>query len=129
MASGNEKRRTILAIIATDATFVRGRHGASDAWIGKCLHCGGHLVVGTDGEPISRATIEHILPRSHGGTDELTNLGLACARCNHQKGVRHDSKRRGDARLAEIVAKLAERRRSRWREPDAAVRGSPSRDD
>ncbi len=114
----------MLAIVATDATFVRGRHGANEAWIGKCLHCGGHLVIALDGEPVSRATIEHILPTSHGGTDELTNLALACARCNHQKGVRHDSKRKGDARLAEIVAKLAERRRARWRDP---VGGSSSR--
>lgn len=117
MASGNEKRRTILAIVATDATFARGRYGAGEALLGKCLHCGTTLVIGLDGEPVSRATIEHILPRSHGGTDELENLGLACARCNHQKGMRHDSKRRGDPRLAEIVSKLLERRRARWREP------------
>jgi 5-methylcytosine-specific restriction endonuclease McrA len=116
VASGNEKRRTILAIIATDVTFLRGRHGEREAWIGKCLHCGGHLAIGVDGEPISRATIEHILPRNHGGTDELANLGLACARCNHQKGARHDNRRRGDARLTEIVANLLARRRSRWRE-------------
>jgi 5-methylcytosine-specific restriction endonuclease McrA len=123
----------MLAIVATDTTFVRGRHGTEEAWIGKCLHCGGHLVIGLDGEPISRATIEHILPRSHGGTDELPNLALACARCNHQKGARHDNKRKGDPRLAEIVAKLAERRRARWREPDErggeSALGSSSRDD
>ena len=111
------KRRTILAIVATDSTFVRAAYREGQAWIGKCLHCGAHLVVGLDGEPISRATIEHIHPRSHGGTDELRNLGLACARCNAQKGVRHDSRRKGDSRLAEVVAKLAEKRLARWREP------------
>lgn len=116
-AKRRAKQRTILAIVATDATFVRAEYRGGEAWIGKCLHCGAHLVVGLDGEPISRATIEHILPRSHGGTDDLENLGLACARCNSQKGVRHDSKRRGDARLAEIVEALAARRKARWRDP------------
>ena len=36
-------------------------------------------MVALDGEPISRATIEHISPRTAGGTDALENLGLACA--------------------------------------------------
>lgn len=114
----NAKQQTILRIVATDATFVRAAYRDGEAWIGKCLHCGGHLVIGLDGEPVSRATIEHILPRSHGGTDDLDNLGLACARCNSQKGIRHDSRRKGDARLAEIVAKLTARRRERWRDPE-----------
>lgn len=30
--------------------------------------------------------IEHIVSRQHGGTDDLTNLALACHRCNLAKG-------------------------------------------
>jgi hypothetical protein len=30
--------------------------------------------------------IEHIIPRQHGGTDDLANLALACYHCNHHKG-------------------------------------------
>ena len=31
-------------------------------------------------------TIDHILPRSHGGTSALYNLATACKRCNNRKG-------------------------------------------
>lgn len=95
-------------------------HGEREAWRGKCIHCNAHLYVSLGGEPISRATIEHILPRSHGGTDAPENLALACARCNFQKGRRHDVRRKGDPRLMEIVEKLREKRRARWRDPEDA---------
>jgi 5-methylcytosine-specific restriction endonuclease McrA len=57
------------------------------------------------------------VPQNHGGTDELRNLGIACARCNSEKGVRHDHKRKDDARLQEIIAKLSAKRLARWRDP------------
>lgn len=118
MAKGPSwKQRTILAIVATDSTFERVTHRGAEVYSGRCIHCNAHLVVRLDGEPVSRATIEHIKPRSHGGTDELSNLALACAGCNSEKGVRHDCRRPGDARLAEIVERLLEKRRRRWRDP------------
>lgn len=113
------KRRRILAIIATDTTFERAPYRGGEAWIGKCLHCNAHLVVGLDGEPISRATIEHIVPQTAGGTDALENLGLACARCNQGKGSRHDPHFHRDARVRDLVDRLLSRRRERWRDPDA----------
>ncbi|AGC47968.1 HNH endonuclease domain-containing protein [Myxococcus stipitatus DSM 14675] len=116
----DSKRRRILAIIATDTTFERTEHRGREAWLGKCLHCNAHLVVGTDGEPISRATIEHILPRTAGGTDALENLGLACARCNQGKGSRHDRNYPRDARARELVERLQARRAERWRTPEDA---------
>jgi hypothetical protein len=30
--------------------------------------------------------IEHIIPRKHGGSDDLNNLALACIDCNLHKG-------------------------------------------
>lgn len=113
------KQRTLLAIVATDATFERAplADGSGEAWFGKCLHCNARHTIALDGEPVTRATIEHILPRSHGGTDDLENLGIACAGCNSEKGIRHDSKRHRDAKLDEIIERLRERRRARWRDP------------
>lgn len=31
-------------------------------------------------------TLDHVVPRSRGGTNRLKNLVLACATCNHRKG-------------------------------------------
>ena len=121
------KRRRILDIIATDATFARTEHRGREVWLGKCLHCGAHLVVGLDGEPVSRATIEHIVPRVQGGTDALENLALACARCNAGKGVRHDRHCHRDPRAQALVQRLLALRRQRWREPAPGSRGEHER--
>lgn len=109
------KNKRVLAIIATDRTFERIDYRGREVWLGKCLHCGGQLLVALDGEPISRATIEHILPQGYGGTDALENLALACARCNHQKGRTHDKRLGTDPRARELVEKLLARRKQRWR--------------
>jgi hypothetical protein len=34
-----------------------------------------------------RFHIEHIVARQHGGTDDASNLALACPECNFQKGT------------------------------------------
>ena len=75
-------------IAATDATFTR----QGEFWVGKCLICGGPLRF--DANTGEGATVEHILPRSLGGTNELRNLGVAHRRCNGEKGRRWDPKRR-----------------------------------
>ena len=119
MGSRRHTQNTILAIVRTDSTFERVEARGERLWQGKCIHCNGHLTVAEDGAPISRATIEHILPRSHGGTDAPENLALACARCNHQKGARLDQRRLDDPTLQAVMARLRERRAARWREPEA----------
>ncbi len=56
----------------------------------------------------------------------MKNLAVACARCNREKGKRHDHER--GERLDDVVATLQKRRAERWREPEAvgmAVRLSP----
>lgn len=95
---------------------LRGRPG----WSGRCLHCKSRLVLEDDGTPVGEVTLEHIVPRSHGGTDDLENLGLACARCNHGKGVRIDRLPEHDERYQRVVGRLVEERRRRWRDPDDA---------
>jgi 5-methylcytosine-specific restriction endonuclease McrA len=106
---------------ATDRTFVRTRVNGSEALVGKCIHCNRKLAIDLDGRPLSSATLEHILPRHHGGTDALENLAIACNRCNAQKGYRHDCQRSDDLRLVRVVETLWDRRGQRWREPLAGV--------
>jgi 5-methylcytosine-specific restriction endonuclease McrA len=112
-------RRRLLWCAATDRTFERIELADGPALAGKCLCCGRKLVLRANGEPVSRATIEHIVPRSHGGDDDLRNLGITCARCNHGKGARLDVRRSDDPTLQRVIETVRERRRERWREPPA----------
>lgn len=114
------RRALLLAVARTDTTWDLVAWRGARVWEGRCLHCGRALRMDVDGNPISEVTVDHILPRHHGGTDDLLNLGLACARCNHGKGARHDHRRADDARLHEIVGRLLQARRARWRDPDDA---------
>jgi len=48
-----------------------------EKWGRKCAYCGKTNV------PLE---IEHIIPKSRGGTDRVSNLTLACHECNQKKG-------------------------------------------
>jgi hypothetical protein len=61
---------------ATTRDHVRRRAGY------RCEYCGLH----EDQSPLAALHIEHVLPRKHGGTDDLDNLALACIDCNLHKG-------------------------------------------
>ena len=50
-----------------------------EKWGRKCCYCQAKDV------PLQ---IEHLIPRSQGGTDRVSNLALACNRCNQKKGNR-----------------------------------------
>lgn len=121
---GGIKRRRILEIIATDRTFSlreqpgRAEPGSRRTWVGKCIHCNRRLVIDRDGTPISDATIEHIVPKNHGGQNDIDNLALACAACNTEKGRRHDIRRANDPKLQSIIQRLQRVRRERWRDPE-----------
>jgi 5-methylcytosine-specific restriction endonuclease McrA len=114
--SAAKHRQLLLAIVATDATFERRVVRGEPAWVGKCIHCNARLVVSRGGEADGAATIEHIVPRNHGGGDDLTNLALACARCNALKGKRLDHRRREDPTLTRVIETLRARRLARWRD-------------
>jgi 5-methylcytosine-specific restriction endonuclease McrA len=111
------KQLRVLAIVATDKTYLPAMLDGERVWVGKCIHCNRKLTIGDDGTPISRATIEHIWPRTHGGANELRNIALACSGCNREKS-RHDRQHVRDERLAEIVEELRRRRTERWRDPE-----------
>ncbi len=111
----------MLEIIASDATFEPTELQGAPAWAGKCIHCNARLVVLADGTPVGPVTVEHLVPTAAGGTDALENLALACARCNHEKGRRHDVRYGRNARSVEVVSRLLERRRKRFRSPPAGL--------
>jgi len=57
-------------------TLVRERAGD------RCEYCQLHQ---TD-SPLAALHVEHIVPKKHGGGDDLDNLALACLDCNLHKG-------------------------------------------
>lgn len=59
---------------------------------GHCYYCNGKVWVrGHDaqGKPNKEATLEHLVPVSHGGKskDHKDNLVIACAHCNRTRGT------------------------------------------
>ena len=59
---------------------------------GLCNGCKTHF-------PFRNMTVDHIVPQSQGGTDEIGNLQLLCGACNSTKGT---------GTQAELIAKLTE---------------------
>lgn len=49
----------------------------------RCEYC--HLQ--QEDSPLAALHVEHILPKVHGGNDDLENLALACIDCNLHKGT------------------------------------------
>lgn len=56
------------------------RAAIKKAWHNRCAYC--------NQPPIDdkSLTIDHVRPKSKGGTDKTTNCIPACRRCNHEKG-------------------------------------------
>jgi len=48
-----------------------------------CEYCHLHQ----DDSPLAALHVEHIIPRVHGGNDDIENLALACLDCNLHKGT------------------------------------------
>jgi len=64
---------------------------------------------------MDNATVEHILPRSRGGSNDIKNLAIACRHCNVEKGRRHDINKANKQRALEVIEKLLLKRIKRWR--------------
>jgi 5-methylcytosine-specific restriction endonuclease McrA len=120
-------RRLFLRALSTDGMAAL----QDDVWETRCLHCRRRLQVRADGEALGHATLEHVVPQAWFGkraaaaltaqvgddADDARNLALACAGCNHGKGVRHDARGPSDLRAREVVMQLLEQRLARWRDP------------
>lgn len=53
----------------------------------ECVYCKSpvsrHMV---EGDPL-KATIDHVIPLSYGGTSKYNNLVLCCYRCNQERSL------------------------------------------
>lgn len=75
----------VLRLVRYVAMRWRYRHGARPVCTkdgvkqrdGRCAYCGGRA-----------ETVDHVLPRSRGGTSTWLNLVAACRACNHRKADR-----------------------------------------
>lgn len=108
-------RRLLLSAAASDNTFERVSLRGHEYWVGRCIHCASKVSIPLSDDEPAHGTLEHIVPRHHGGTDEPDNLAVACARCNQGKGKRLDKRRADDPTLARVIATLQARRRERLR--------------
>jgi hypothetical protein len=111
LASKGARQKQVLQIVSNDSTYkvVGSRQG--DVWVGKCLFCDKKLTVSLTGA--TQATVEHILARNHGGTNDPLNTALACSSCNGEKGRNHDNQRHPNMHY---VGRLLEKRKLRWRD-------------
>src|SRR4051812_35354403 len=109
--------------------------GDRDDW--TCWVCGGAVDSRCPSGSPHRASVDHVIPRSRGGTNDLGNLRLAHRRCNGQRGSRlpelewpedlgvhqpaplwpvlqRASRRRGDWEVVAAVAAEGAERAERW---------------
>lgn len=125
LLKSESRRRLVLAIVKSDSTFELyvDADGKTKYWVGKCIHCNRKMTVAYDGK--TSFTIEHIVPRSAGGTSSVENCALACASCNSAKGIDHDvnydeaaatnNHRSSSLKSVEIITALQAKRLSRMR--------------
>ncbi len=74
----------------------------------RCEYC----QLRQDDSPLASLHIEHIVPKKHGGSDEIDNLALACIDCNLHKGTNLT----GIDPETEEITRLFHPRRQRWDE-------------
>jgi len=67
-----------MTLVNKDYWFYRERRDAVLERDKKCVYCQTPLSIYT-------ATLDHLIPKGKGGTDDLSNLVLACKTCNNQK--------------------------------------------
>ena len=56
---------------------------------GKCAYCGTLIAPGRGHNDVSNFVVEHVVPKSKGGPDNIVNFVPACRGCNNAKGDRH----------------------------------------
>ena len=78
-----EPRKAQMALKISLKIWLRNRLAEAQNW--KCCWCG------CETDPVhdkrNSATIEHVIPRSQGGTDDPDNLAMSCSRCNNKRAT------------------------------------------
>lgn len=54
-----------------------------------CHYCGIQLVDSVSGYNPNGASLDHVVPQDEGGSDDISNLKLACRQCNALKKTKH----------------------------------------
>jgi hypothetical protein len=73
-----EKKRKLFKLYMAALGFVR------------CLYCDKCLSLGSQ-NPNTMATLDHLIPKSKGGTNNSANLAFSCFSCNQTKGSKAPS--------------------------------------
>lgn len=104
-----DPKKAGFSFIQARRIHMRTRLGEMQRW--RCCWCQCETVV----EPgfCNSATIEHVTPRSEGGTNDWENLAMSCHRCNHRRGTKgvHEF-------MFELMVEVIERRH-----PDMVLTG------
>lgn len=80
----------------------------------RCEYCGKDLLSSLD--EYDAWQIDHIVPKSAGGSEELANIALACRTCNHFKHSYAPIGSTRDERIADAKRYVLDRRRDKLRE-------------
>ena len=64
------------------ASELRHRLAGEQNW--RCCYC--HCDMALDPRARDGATIEHIVARADGGSNHISNIAIACQRCNSERG-------------------------------------------
>lgn len=95
MASKRAGMHKIMRRHFLESLGIRDGHG----W--TCFYCRTALRDYGDNEHPNSPAIEHRVPLSRGGSDEMSNLRLACKACNTKKGTKTDVEYTGMPELAQ----------------------------
>ena len=79
-----------------DAEYHRNRQAAIDRQLGRCKDCGRAAARRQGGKWITKGIgeVDHEIPLSQGGTNDVANLALRCLHC-HRRADAERRRRRG----------------------------------
>lgn len=95
-----------------DGLLATGRWGRPAPYVAeraehKCEYCGMDLMVSL--QNYKQWSIDHIVPRSAGGTEDLDNLALTCWHCNgHLKGRWNPNPHNEELSRVELINRVKE---------------------